>query len=462
MCLRRVLPQYIQPQDAHKLGQAELVCIDEAAAIPLPLVKALFGPYLVFLASTIHGYEGTGRSLSTKLIQQLRRQNAADDKDAPVMDTAGARVLREITLEEPIRYSAEDPVEAWLEGLLCLKATTTPAEMSGCPVPASCELYQVNRDTLFSYNSVAEVFLHRLMALYVSSHYKNSPNDLQMLSDAPAHRIFCLLGPVDPASASLPEVLCVVQIALEGEISKASTQAAFANGTGKVAGDMIPWTLAQQFQDDEFPGLSGARIVRIATHPDYQGMGYGKRALQQLEAYYRGEITSLKEGGAAKKADAAAKHPRLAMLEPRKNLPPLLNKLSEVPPPQLDWLGVGFGVTPRLFKFWKTCGFVPVYLRQTMNNLTGEHSTIVLKALGNGTAHSDWIDGFFSDFYRRFAQLLSFSFRDQDPTMALSMIESHQHSATKGKPRTAQLFCLTCCVNVAIRHGLLLFSFCVF
>ena len=63
------------------------------------------------------------------------------------------------------------------------------------------------------------------MALYVSSHSKNSPNDLQMLSDAPAHRIFCLLGPVDPSSASLPEVLCVVQVALEGEISRASTQA---------------------------------------------------------------------------------------------------------------------------------------------------------------------------------------------------------------------------------------------
>ena len=47
--------QYIQPQDAHKLGQAELVVIDEAAAIPLPLVKALLGPYLVFMASTING-----------------------------------------------------------------------------------------------------------------------------------------------------------------------------------------------------------------------------------------------------------------------------------------------------------------------------------------------------------------------------------------------------------------------
>lgn len=68
--------QYIQPQDCEKLGQAELVVIDEAAAIPLPYVKRLLGPYLVFLASTINGYEGTGRSLSLKLIQQLRQQTS--------------------------------------------------------------------------------------------------------------------------------------------------------------------------------------------------------------------------------------------------------------------------------------------------------------------------------------------------------------------------------------------------
>ena len=49
-------PQYIHPADAVKLGQAELVVIDEAAAIPLPLVKSLLGPYLVFMASTINGW----------------------------------------------------------------------------------------------------------------------------------------------------------------------------------------------------------------------------------------------------------------------------------------------------------------------------------------------------------------------------------------------------------------------
>jgi N-acetyltransferase 10 len=40
----------------------------------------------------------------------------------------------------------------------------------------------------------------------------------------------------------------------------------------RASGDLIPWTVAQQYQDQDFPMLSGARIVRIATHPDYQGV----------------------------------------------------------------------------------------------------------------------------------------------------------------------------------------------
>lgn len=47
--------QYVQPQHHAQLGQAELLVIDEAAAIPLPIVKAMLGPYLVFLCSTVNG-----------------------------------------------------------------------------------------------------------------------------------------------------------------------------------------------------------------------------------------------------------------------------------------------------------------------------------------------------------------------------------------------------------------------
>lgn len=50
------------------------------------------------------------------------------------------------------------------------------------------------------------------MALYVSSHYKNTPNDLMLMSDAPAHHLFVLLGPVDESKGVLPDILCVIQV----------------------------------------------------------------------------------------------------------------------------------------------------------------------------------------------------------------------------------------------------------
>jgi N-acetyltransferase 10 len=140
--------QYINPTDYEKLSQAELVVVDEAAAIPLPVVKKLFGNYLVFLSSTINGYEGTGRSLSLKLISQLRQ------------NTTNGRKLCEIKLEEPIRYGEGDLIEKWLYDILCLDATSSPQLTTKCPHPDDCNLYFVNRDTLFSFNEASEKFLH--------------------------------------------------------------------------------------------------------------------------------------------------------------------------------------------------------------------------------------------------------------------------------------------------------------
>ena len=62
------------------------------------------------------------------------------------------------------------------------------------------------------------------------------------------------------------------------------------------AGDLIPWTLSQQFGDSNFAQLSGARIVRVAVHPSVQGMGYGSRAMELLFRFYNGEMVSLQPG----------------------------------------------------------------------------------------------------------------------------------------------------------------------
>ncbi|KAK3103722.1 hypothetical protein FSP39_021375 [Pinctada imbricata] len=436
--------QYIHPADAHKLGQAELVCIDEAAAIPLPLVKNLLGPYLVFMSSTVNGYEGTGRSLSLKLVQQLRQQSATFGGNTKEVQKAvgmtsktdlstpsvTGRVLHEVTLNESIRYSDGDNVEKWLCDLLCLNATNVPRILSGCPLPDTCDLYYVNRDTLFSYHKASEAFLHSIMALYVSSHYKNTPNDLQMLSDAPAHHIFVLLGPVHPDQKTLPQVLCILQVCLEGEISKATIMNSLSQGK-RASGDLIPWTVSQQFQDHDFGGLSGARIVRIATHPDYQKMGYGTRALHLLQQYYEGKVPSLEESTETDDCLPHVDEQEVDLLEerptPRKDLPPLLRKLSERKPEKLDYLGVSYGLTFDLLKFWKKSGFCPVYLRQTPNDLTGEHSCIMLRMLGvdpdQDKSGANWLSAFWRDFRRRFVSLLSYQFRAFKPAMALTVLQ---------------------------------------
>lgn len=229
--------------------------------------------------------------------------------DASNTSTSG-RTLREIKLEEPIRYAEHDPTERWLNQLLCLDASIISRSLNphGCPHPDECELFYVNRDTLFSYHAVSEAFLQRIMALMVSSHYKNTPNDLQLLSDAPAHQLFVLLPPVKEvgddgdAATVLPEPLVVIQVCLEGKISKASVMASLNRGR-RADGDLIPWTISQQFQDDDFPSMSGARVVRIATHPDYIKMGYGSRALTLLTQYFEEKLLNLDETENSPSAD---------------------------------------------------------------------------------------------------------------------------------------------------------------
>lgn len=82
------------------------------------------------------------------------------------------RVLHEVQLNESIRYATNDPVERWLYDLLCLDTANVPRVFSGYPAVSDCDLYYVNRDTLFSYHKASEAFLQRLMGLYVASHYK--------------------------------------------------------------------------------------------------------------------------------------------------------------------------------------------------------------------------------------------------------------------------------------------------
>lgn len=150
--------------------------------------------------------------------------------------------------------------------------------------------------------------------------------------------------------------------------------------------------------DHEFGSLSGIRIVRIATHPDFHRMGYGTRAMELLMDYYSGRICTVMEQVSTEgpkpeviKMEAGPSGLLHEVIAPRSSLPPLLSELSERAPEKVDYIGVSFGLTEDLLRcaafchmspccmltcsffflrFWsKKNSFVPVYVRQTPVNI---------------------------------------------------------------------------------------------
>jgi len=87
-------------------------------------------------------------------------------------------------------------------------------------------------------------------------------------------------------------------------------------------------------------------------------MGYGARALEQLQSFYEGSLLDV-DAHAHKLARDAAR-PAVSRSEwggrDAKSLPRLLERLSERQPESLDWLGVSYGLTPELFRFWSKVG----------------------------------------------------------------------------------------------------------
>ena len=421
--------KYILPTDILLFQLAELLIIDEAAAIPLNIVKRILPDCVTFMASTIQGYEGTGRSLSIKLIDEMRNNQKM----------SGSRILKEISLSQAIRYADNDPIELWLNKLLILDATSAESFEDSLEDPSKLELYMVNRDTLFSYHKGSEAFLKKIMSLFVSSHYKNSPNDLQLLSDAPSHKIFVLCKALDKQKKAkgLPDIYCAIQVCEEGGISKDVILTNNKRGL-KPSGDLIPWTISEHYQDQEFAHMTSIRIVRIACHPDCQRMGYGSKALELLSHYYEGKFIKLEDNEEIEESGDEKEKTG------KKKLKPLLSKLEDIKPPFIYYLGTSFGLTNTLYNFWQKNGYKPLYIAMNSNSITGEHSCIMIKPLNEGniklltedinTNNNNqkikWFIPFSVDFKHRLTSLLSFNFNKLNIKLCLSILEPHITTST--------------------------------
>lgn len=247
--------EFIAPDTlATEQPDTDLLLVDEAAGIPLPLLEKLLKGYgRVVLASTVHGYEGSGRGFLLRL--------------GPLLDRIQPQWKR-FRLEQPVRWARNDPLERFGFEALLLNAEPVPFEGSA-PLAGECQMRLVSQEELLE----NEALLKQLFGLLVSAHYRTTPRDLQYILDAPNLTVQGLFH----RDRLLGAALTAREGALSGALRKE-----ILNGHRRPRGHLLPQLLATRCGIPEALEWRCERVVRIAIHPRLQGRGLGSRLLRHL------------------------------------------------------------------------------------------------------------------------------------------------------------------------------------
>ncbi len=235
------------------LPAADLVLVDEAAAIPLPMLEKLLRHYArIAFASTVHGYEGTGRGFTLRFSTLLE---------------ALSNSWTTLRLSTPIRWAVDDPLEQLVFRLLALDAEPADSRAFGVAAAAQdFELCCLQRDAL----AADEQMLSELFGLLVQAHYRTRPLDLRHLLDGPNLSVYVLRAGGHIAATAL--------VAAEGGFEPEVAQAIYA-GKSRPQGHLLPESLAVHQGLQQAPLLRCGRIMRLAVHPALQRRGLGSQLL---------------------------------------------------------------------------------------------------------------------------------------------------------------------------------------
>jgi len=229
-----------------------LVFVDEAAAIPAPMLSSLLlkFPRIVF-ASTVHGYEGTGMGFEVRF--------------KPSLDALRPG-WRFIHLNEPIRWRSNDLLEHLSFALLSLDADVADVDTEAFSLD---EVHYEELEPAALASSTADI--NDTMGLLVLAHYKTSPSDLRMLLDHPdtSLTIARYRDRIVGVIFSIREDLSMDQ-ALHDEI---------LFGKRRLKGHLLPQSLAYALNDPSPLRCAMQLIVRIDLHPDLKGQGMGSALL---------------------------------------------------------------------------------------------------------------------------------------------------------------------------------------
>ena len=277
--------------------------VDEAAMIPLDILFRLTKAFKrVVLTTTIHSYEGTGRGFLLKFMAKTDR------------------TLRHFELFTPLRWQADDKLEAFIDDLLlcdCEDRLPQPPYNE-----ALAEQIQMSHCERIPHDQIESVY-----GLLTLAHYRTSPLDLRRLLDAPQQQFYL-------AQAQDALLGCVWAVP-EGGLADKTLIRQIRRGERRPRGNLVAQMLCFQAGLEEACELRSLRISRIAVQPNWQHLGLGQRLIAKMKQQI-------------KQQDA------------------------------VDFLSVSFGYTPELLAFWQKCGFILVHFSESKEASSGCYSVVAL------------------------------------------------------------------------------------
>ncbi len=349
------------------LPTADLVLIDEAAAIPAALLLEYLKHYpRIVFATTVQGYEGTGRGFVLRFKPMLEQY-------CPQWQTE--------YLKQAIRYQAYDPLECFIFRSLLLGSTRSiPLAIKSLTgfVLDDCVIQRIERDALLA----NPVLLDQLFGLLVLAHYQTRPTDLRHLLDGKNVTIYAVFWQ--------KTVIATCLTVKEGGFDKALAQAIYY-GKRRPQGHLVAQSLAFHAGIADAPLLITERMMRIVVHPDLQQHGIASQLLERIE----------------------------------QKIVAYTNQTN--PKDVVDYLSTSFAATDTMLSFWQKQGFKTVHMGLRRDASSGCHSVIMIKPLSNKgrlllvTAQQQ--------FYRHFLVLLTEALQDIEQAIIEALLLDKPHIA---------------------------------
>ncbi|MEC9586999.1 MULTISPECIES: tRNA cytosine(34) acetyltransferase TmcA [Escherichia] len=229
--------------------KADWLVVDEAAAIPAPLLHQLVSRFpRTLLTTTVQGYEGTGRGFLLKFCARFPH-------------------LQRFELQQPIRWALGCLLEKVVsEALVFDDENFTHAPQGEITIsPFEQILWRSEPETPL-----------KVYQLLSGAHYRTSPLDLRRMMDAPGQHFL--------QATCENEIAGALWLVDEGGLSEQLSQAVWA-GFRRPRGNLVAQSLAAHGSNPLAATLRGRRVSRIAVHPARQREGIGQQLIVSALKY---------------------------------------------------------------------------------------------------------------------------------------------------------------------------------